>query len=64
MNTLQFLRLPAVQARTGKSRSAIYRDMRAGQFPLPIRIGLNSVAWQSNLIDDWQAARIQAATTK
>ncbi|MTW10615.1 AlpA family phage regulatory protein [Pseudoduganella eburnea] len=59
MTTLQFLRLPAVKARTGKSRSAIYRDMRAGTFPQSIRVGLNSVAWSSQHIDDWQAARLQ-----
>lgn len=57
----QFLRLPAVIALVGKSRTAIYRDIQAGVFPAPIRIGARSVAWDSTAIEKWQAARIAAS---
>jgi prophage regulatory protein len=58
----QFLRLPAVIALVGKSRTAIYRDIQAGNFPAPIRIGARSVAWDSTAIESWQQGRINAST--
>jgi prophage regulatory protein len=58
----QFLRLPAVIALVGKSRTAIYRDIQTGIFPAPIRIGARSVAWDSTAIETWQQGRIDAAT--
>ena len=62
MNTpKQFLRLPAVLAMVGKSRTAIYRDIQAGVFPAPIRIGARSVAWDSTAIEMWQTERIAAS---
>jgi len=57
----QFLRLPAVIELVGKSRTAIYRDIQAGIFPAPIRIGVRSVAWDSTAIETWQQARIDAS---
>jgi prophage regulatory protein len=51
------LRRPQVEARTGLSRSSIYRLMEAGAFPRPIRIGLRAVAWRASDLDRWQAAR-------
>lgn len=54
----KFLRLPDVKARTGRSRTAIYRDMAAGLFPQKIDIGPNAVAWDSDEIERWQKARI------
>jgi prophage regulatory protein len=59
----RFLRLPAVILLVGKSRTAIYRDIQAGVFPAPIRIGTRSVAWDSTAIEKWQAARIAESTT-
>mgnify|MGYP000185404666 FL=1 len=58
----KFLRLPAVIALVGKSRTAIYRDIQAGSFPAPIRIGARAVAWDSTAIESWQQARISAST--
>ena len=57
----QFLRLPAVIALVGKSRTAIYRDIQSGIFPAPIRIGARSVAWDSTAIEAWQQGRINAS---
>ena len=59
----RFLRLPAVISLVGKSRTAIYRDIQAGVFPAPIRIGARSVAWDSTAIENWQAARIAESAT-
>ena len=52
----QLLKRPEVEAVTGLSRSAIYLKMRCGDFPVPIRLGPNSIAWRSSDIDEWIAA--------
>lgn len=63
MNTVtRFLRLPAVIAMVGKSRTAIYRDIQGGAFPAPIRIGARAVAWTEEEIQKWQQERIAAAS--
>ena len=54
------LRLPAVQSRTGLSRSAIYGGVRKGSFPKPINLSPNAVGWIESEIDDWISQRIQA----
>lgn len=51
-------RLPAVCARTGLSRSEIYRLMAAGRFPKLLKISHKSSAWVSAEIDAWIADRI------
>lgn len=52
------IRLPVVLARTGKSRSTLYREVAAGTFPRGVRIGDNAVAWVEAEVADWIAARI------
>jgi prophage regulatory protein len=39
------LRLPAVKARTGLSRSTIYQRVREGTFPRPVNLGKRAVGW-------------------
>lgn len=53
-------RLPAVKARTGMSRSEIYRRITLGDFPRPIKLGARASAWNSAEIDAWIANRIAA----
>lgn len=58
-NAPRLERLPAVQARTGLSRTTIWR--RSGRdFPSPVRLGNASIAWVSTEVDDWIAGRITA----
>lgn len=59
-STLALERLPQVMARTGLSRSEIYRRVAAGRFPRPIKLGERSSAWNSSEIDGWIQARISA----
>jgi prophage regulatory protein len=50
-------RLPSVLARTGLSRTALWR--RAGvDFPAPVRLGPATIAWVSAEVDRWIADRI------
>jgi prophage regulatory protein len=53
----RLIRLAEVIARTGRSRSSIYSDVRAGLFPPPVGIGARSVAWRASAIDAWIAER-------
>lgn len=49
----QLLRLPAVASHTGLSKSEIYRRIKCGVFPKPIKLGPRSVAWPAGQIDGW-----------
>ena len=50
-----------VEARCGLSRSSLYRLMRAGRFPEPIRVGVRAVRWPSSEIETWLASRPRAS---
>ena len=47
------LRFPAVRARTGLSRSTVWRLERQGSFPRHRRISANAVAWLEEEVSDW-----------
>lgn len=52
------LRLPAVIQKTGRKRSTIYKDMLAGLFPEPVKIGRRANGWPEHEVDAINAARI------
>ena len=49
-----------VENRVGLTRSSLYRLMRAGSFPLPIKIGPKAVRWIEAEISDYIASRPRA----
>ena len=51
----RLLRREEVEELTGLSCSAIYRMMRAGEFPLPIKIGPRAVRWPKSELDNFLA---------
>lgn len=51
------LRRPAVESRTGLSRSTIYDWMNKGMFPKPVKLGTRLVAWRENDIEAWMNAQ-------
>jgi prophage regulatory protein len=53
-------RLPKVKARTGLSRSEIYRKVSLGEFPCPIKLGERASAWPEHEVSAWIASRIAA----
>lgn len=53
----RLLRLPAVLDKTGLSASAVWRGVREGRFPVPVRIGAQSVAWPELAVDEWITTR-------
>lgn len=56
---LQSLR--QVQQRVPFSRSTIYAKVRSGDFPAPVKISDNRVAWDAAAIDNWIADKLAAA---
>jgi len=58
-NRPKLLKLPEVTARTGLPRPSVYRGMRDGQFPRPVKIGVRSVAWVESEVDAWIESRIR-----
>jgi len=57
--TTNVLRLPAVKARCGLSRSTIYQRVADGTFPKPVNLGARAVGWIEAEIDAWLAAQVQ-----
>jgi len=43
-------------------RTTLWRWVRDGHIPRPVRLGPNTVAWDSTQIDAWLAAREQEHT--
>lgn len=54
------LKRPAVEQKTGLSRSAIYAAMADNRFPRPIKIGVRAVGWLEADIHNWLEERILA----
>ncbi len=55
---LRFLRFPAVRARTGLSRTTIWRLKRQGDFPRHRRISRNAVAWAEHEVAEWIRSKL------
>lgn len=56
------LRLPAVKAESGASRSTIYLRIQQGLWPKPVRLGPRSVGWPTSEVAAINAARIAGLT--
>ncbi|SKB63485.1 helix-turn-helix transcriptional regulator [Sphingopyxis flava] len=44
---------------TSLSRRTIYRYVKEGLFPPPVKLGPNRVAWPSESIEAWRQERVQ-----
>ncbi len=51
-------RLPEVMAHTGLSRSTIYSKISKDEFPQSINLGIRSVGWLSDDVEQWIQDRI------
>jgi prophage regulatory protein len=56
--THHILRLPAVKAATGLSRSTLYLRITHGVFTHPVSLGGRSVGWPAHEVTALNAARI------
>ena len=55
------LRLPAVKARTGLSRTTIYQRISEGSFPKPVSLGGRAVGWVEADVNSWLNQQIEAS---
>jgi len=51
-----FVRIAEVEERTGLHRATIYRKIKAGTFPAPVRLSVNCSAWYATDVARWFAA--------
>lgn len=49
----RIIRMNTVRARTGLSRSTIYRKMAEGTFPARLKISTNGTGWRESDIGRW-----------
>ncbi len=52
---------PEVERLTGMSTSSLYRAMREGDFPEPLRISRRAVRWRADEIGAWIEGRPRAS---
>ena len=50
-NTDKIIRLKTVLARTGLSRSTMYRKIAEGTFPSQVKISIHGAGWQESAIN-------------
>ena len=54
-NTDRIIRLKTVLARTGLSRTTLYRKMGEGTFPRQVKISVHGAGWRESAINRWIA---------
>jgi len=59
---MRFFRIRDVEKFTGLSRASIYRLMREGKFPRPVRLGERAVAWTIDDREIWAENRPTASS--
>lgn len=57
---IELWRMPRVMAATGLARAHIYKLVKDGNFPRPVKITARCSAWRSDLVQGWIAERIAA----
>ena len=53
----RMLRRRSVERMTGLSKSTLYRLIRQGRFPPPLRLTRKAVRWRREEIDEWLSGR-------
>ena len=59
---MRFFRIRDVEKFTGLSRASIYRLMREGKFPRPVRLGERAVTWTIDDLEIWAENRPKASS--
>ncbi len=60
---MRFIRKLVTADKVGWHPSHLMRKARAGEFPAPIQLGPNSVAFVADEVDEWMQARADARAT-
>ncbi|RJG55860.1 AlpA family phage regulatory protein [Sphingobium terrigena] len=54
-NPDRIIRLKTVLARTGLSRTTLYRKMGEGTFPRQVKISIHGAGWHESAVNRWVA---------
>jgi prophage regulatory protein len=54
-NIERIIRLKSVLARTGLSRSTLYRKIAEGTFPSQVKISVHGAGWRESAVNQWIA---------
>lgn len=54
----RFLRIKSVLEMVGCGRAHLYREMQAGRFPKPVKMGPKFAAWVDSEVTQWITDRI------
>ena len=54
----RLIRIKAVKEMTGQSDATIWRKVKVGDFPQPVRLAVSSSAWVLDEVEAWVEARI------
>lgn len=57
---MRILRFPETKNKTGCSRTTIWRGVKEGTFPAPLKIGKRAVGWLESDLDAWIEAKKQS----
>ena len=60
----RFIRLDELISKTGLGRSTIYIMMDNGEFPKPINLTSNKVAWLQSEINNWMQSKVEQRNNK
>lgn len=53
----RMLRIAEVLRITGVSTATLYRWIKDGHFPAPVKLGPNSVGWRASVVRNWIDSR-------
>lgn len=59
-NDERMLRLHSVERMTGLSKSTLYRLIKQGSFPAPLRMTRKAVRWRREEVNEWLSLRPRA----
>lgn len=57
-------RLPSALAITGLCRTSLYKHLKEGNFPEPVRLGARAVGWKESELAEWVQTRSKRDTAK
>jgi prophage regulatory protein len=52
-NPDRIVRIRTVLARTGLTRSTLYRKIKEGTFPKQVRISIHGAGWRESAVNQW-----------
>ena len=61
---MRIIRTEDLTRRLGLSRATIFRNVKAGRFPAPIKISQRAIGWRIDEVGAWIAARVATSELK